>query len=326
MTRTTALPVEGALPDLGGATAWLNSAPLTARGLRGRVVAVQFCTFSCINWLRTLPYVAAWAAKYRDLGLVVVGAHSPEFPFEHDPDGIRSALDRLGVVHPVAVDNDFAIWQAFDNAYWPALYVVDVEGRIRYHHFGEEAYARSEQVIQQLLREAGHDDVDRDPVAVERSGVFLPADWDSLGSLETYVGYARATGFASPGGLRPEGRQTYAVPPRLALDQWALSGDWTVEPQVATLNEPDGRMAFRFRGRDLNLVLGAAVAPVRFVVRLDGEPPGDAAGLDVDREGRGTVSEARLHQLIRRPGRHADRTFEITFLDAGAQAYVFTFG
>jgi hypothetical protein len=214
LTATAELPVEGALPELGGATAWLKSEPLTPAGLRGKVVVVQFCTFSCINWLRTLPYVRAWAGKYRDDGLVVIGAHSPEFPFEHDLEKIRSALEGMGVDYPIAVDNDFAVWRAFDNAYWPALYFVDAEGRIRHHHFGEEDYERSERVIQHLLAEAGRDDIDEDLVSVEPDGVYLAADWDTVGSPETYVGYARATGFASPVGLEPDRNRVYAEPPR----------------------------------------------------------------------------------------------------------------
>jgi Thioredoxin like C-terminal domain/AhpC/TSA family len=327
VTATTRLPVEGALPELGGATAWLNSEPLTPAGLCGRVVVVQFCTFSCINWLRTLPYIKAWAGKYREAGLVVLGAHSPEFPFEHDLDKIRSALDAMGVDYPIAVDNDFAVWRAFDNAYWPALYFVDAQGRIRHHHFGEEDYQRSERVIQQLLADAGSDDVDEDLVAVEPDGVHLAADWDTLGSPETYLGYARVTGFASPGGLKPDRSRVYVHPAQLALNRWALSGDWTVGPQIATLNEPGGRIVHRYHGRDLNLVLGTrADPPTRFRVRIDGEPPKSARGLDIDERGTGTVSEERLYQLIRQDGPITDRTFEITFLDAGAQAYVFTFG
>ena len=328
MTAAATLPIEGALPELGGATAWLNSEPLTPDGLRGKVVVVQFCTFSCINWLRTLPYVSAWAEKYRDNGLVVIGAHSPEFPFEHDLDKIRSALEAMGVDYPIAVDNDFAVWRAFDNAFWPALYFVDAEGRIRHHHFGEEGYERSERVIQQLLAEAGSDDVDGDLVSVEPSGVYLAADWNTLRSPETYVGYARATGFASAGGLEPDRSRVYAEPSRLRLNHWALSGDWTVGNQIATLNEPGGRIVHRFHGRDLNLVLGTQAdgAPTRFQVLMDGEPPNGARGLDVDEQGNGTVSEERLYQLIRQNGQITDRTFEITFINAGAQAYVFTFG
>jgi hypothetical protein len=325
VTTTARLHVEGELPDLGGATAWLNTAPLTPAGLRGRVVVVQFCTFSCINWLRTVPYVRAWAAKYRDDGLVVLGVHSPEFPFEHDLDKIRTALDGLGIVHPIAVDNDFAVWRAFDNAYWPALYFADARGRIRHHHFGEEDYERSERVIQQLLADAGHDRV-ADLVAVDPDGVFLGADWASLGSPETYVGYARATGFASPGGLVPDRSRAYTAPPRLRRNDWALSGRWMVGDQIATSDEPGGRIVHRFLGRDLNLVLGSRAGAVRFTVRLDGGPPHDAHGLDVDEHGAGVVAEDRLYQLVRRLGRAEERTFEITFLDAGAQAYVFTFG
>lgn len=328
MTATTELPIEGALPELAGATAWLNSEPLPPAGLRGKVVVVQFCTFSCVNWLRTLPYVKAWAGKYRNDGLVVIGAHSPEFPFEHDLDKIRSALEGMGVDYPIAVDNEFAVWRAFDNAYWPALYFVDAEGRIRHHHFGEEDYERSERVIQQLLAEAGSDDIDEDLVSVEPDGVYLAAEGDTVGSPETYVGYARATGFASLGGLEPDRNRVYAEPPRLKLNHWALSGNWTAGPQTTTLNEPGGRIVHRFHGRDLNLVLGSRAdgGPIRFLVQIDGKPPNGARGLDVDERGTGTVSEERLYQLIRQDGPVTERTFEITFLDAGAQAYVFTFG
>jgi hypothetical protein len=316
------------LPPLDGATAWLNSGPLTPTELRGSVVAVQFCTFSCINWLRTLPYVKAWAEKYRSDGLVVIGAHSPEFPFEHDPGKIRSALDGMGVTHPVAVDNDFAVWRAFDNHAWPALYVVDAQGRIRYHHFGEEDYERSERVIQQLLTEAGSAEVGHDLAPVDAGGVYLAADWDTLGSPETYIGYARAGGFASPGGLEPDRSRSYLAPSRLALNHWALSGDWTVGTQLTTLDHPGGAIVHRFRGRDVNLVLGRPpdAGPVRFRVLLDGEPPQGAHGLDVDEQGHGIVAEERLYQLIRQDGPTRPRTFEITFLDAAAQAYVFTFG
>ena len=329
MIRAAELPIEGELPDLDGATRWLNSAPLTPTGLRGKVVVVQFCTFSCVNWLRTLPYVRAWVAKYRDHGLVLIGAHSPEFPFEHDVAKIRTALEAMGVDYPIAVDNDFAVWRAFDNAYWPALYFADAGGRIRHHHFGEEDYERSERVIQQLLTDAGADGFDQDLVAVEPGGVELPADWNTLKSPETYVGYARASGFASAGDVEPDRSTVYVDPSRLGLNQWALSGAWTVGSQVATLNEPGGRIVHRFHGRDLNLVLGSqkgAREPVPFVVRLDGQPPDGAGGLDVDDRGNGMVAEERLYQLIRQDGRITDRTFEITFTEADAQAYVFTFG
>ena len=322
------LSIEGRLPDLGGATRWLNSEPLTPAGLRGKVVVVQFCTFSCVNWLRTLPYVRAWAEKYRDDGLVMIGAHSPEFGFEHDVDRVRPALAGMGVDYPIAMDNDFAVWSAFANRAWPALYFADAQGRIRHHHLGEEDYERSERVIQQLLAEAGRDVRDEGLVSVEPAGAEIGADWDALESPETYVGYARATGFASLGGLDPDRGRRYEEPPGLELNHWALSGDWTVGEQVATLDEPGGRIAFRFRGRDLNLVLGSQAdgGPVRFAVLLDGEPPNGARGVDVDEQGNGTIADARLYQLIRHEGPTADRTVTITFADPGAEAYVFTFG
>jgi thiol-disulfide isomerase/thioredoxin len=327
MTAMAALPVEGMLPDLGGATAWLHTAPLTPAGLRGKVVAVQFCTFSCVNWLRTVPYVRAWAEKYRDDGLVVLGVHSPEFPFEHDLEKIGSALGQMGVEYPVAVDNGFSVWRALDNAYWPALYLADAGGRIRYHHFGEEDYERSERVIQRLLAEAGRADVDDDLVSVEPDGVYLGADWDTLGSPETYVGYARATGFAPSGGLVPDRSQVYRAPTQLRLNNWALSGDWTVDEQIATMNEPGGRIVHRFQGRDVNLVLGSrSRGRTRFMVTVGGKPPHGSRGLDVDEQGAGTVAEERLYQLIRQESPITERTFEITFANVGAQAYVFTFG
>jgi thiol-disulfide isomerase/thioredoxin len=328
VTRTAALPVEGALPPLDGATAWLNSGPLTPSDLRGKVVAVQFGTFSCINWLRTVPYVTAWAKKYRADGLVVIVAHSAEFPFEHDLENIRSALEAMAITLPVAVDNDFTLWRAFDNHYWPALFVIDAEGRIRYHHFGEEAYDRSERVIQRLLAEAGGTDLGRDLVTVDADGVSLAADWDRLGSPETYLGYGRAAGFASHGGFGNDRSRTYDEPSRLALNRWALSGDWTVGEQLIVLGAPGGRIVHRFRGRDANLVMGPPPAggPVRFRVLLDGEPPRGAHGLDVDEQGHGIVAEERLHQLIRQRGPIRERTVDIAFDDAGPRAYVFTFG
>ena len=330
MERSVAadLPIAGHFPELDGATTWLNSEPLTPTGLRGKVVVVQFCTFSCVNWLRTVPHVRAWAERYRDDGLVVIGAHSPEFSFEHDVEKVRPALEAMGIEYPIAMDNEFAVWRAFANQAWPALYFIDAEGRIRHRHIGEEDYERSERVIQQLLGEAGHDVRDRDPVSVEPGGVELAADWDRLGSPETYVGYARTAGLASPGGLKPDRRRLYVEPPRLELNQWALAGDWTVGEQIATLNEPGGRISFRFHARDLNLVLGSQSndGPLRYVVLIDGTPPDADRGIDVDERGNGSLAEARLHQLIRQSGPITDRTFAITFLDPGAQAYVFTFG
>jgi hypothetical protein len=316
------------IPSFEGATAWLNSEPLTPAGLRGKVVLTEFCTYSCVNWLRTLPYVRAWADKYRDHGLVVIGAHTPEFAFEHDLEAIARNLEAMGVDFPIAVDNDFRVWRAFDNNYWPALYFADTKGRIRHHRFGEEDYERSESVIQELLTEAGSDGFDRELVSLDPQGVEAPADWDTLGTPETYVGYARAGNFASPGGLVSDQPNSYVAPSELRLNQWALSGDWTIGSQTTVLNEAGGGIACRFHARDVNLVMGSTDPgnPVRFEVRIDGQPPGAAHGVDVEDEGTGTVGEARLYQLIRQPGSISDRPFEITFLDAGAQAYVFTFG
>ena len=318
----------GEFPELDGATAWLNSEPLTPSALRSKVVVVQFCTFSCVNWLRTLPHVRAWADKYGGDALVVIGVHSPEFPFERDVDKVRPALEATGIEYPIVIDNDFAVWNAFQNQAWPALYFIDAGGRIRHRHFGEEDYERSERVIQQLLAEAGQDVRDEQLVSVESGGVELAADWDSLGSPETYVGYSRATGFASPGGVEADRRRLYGAPETLELNQWALSGDWTVGEQLTTLNEPGGRISFRFLARDLNLVLGTRSDGqlVRFSVLIDGGPPNGARGLDVDARGDGAVADARLYQLIRQAGAITDRAFEITFLDPDAQAYVFTFG
>ena len=322
------LAVEGEFPDLGGATAWLNSEPLTPAGLRGRVVVVQFCTYSCVNWLRTLPYIRAWAQKYRDRGLMVVGAHSPEFPFEHDVERVRPALEAMGVDYPIAMDNDFAVWRAFDNNAWPALYFIDAEGRIRHHHLGEEDYERSERVIQQLLAEAGSDDLDRELVSPEISAIEAPADWQTLGSPETYVGYERAERFVSPDRMLPDQPRAYVDGPELDLNEWSLSGDWTVGRQAAVMNEPDGAITYRFHARDVNLVLGPSESgdQVQFRVHIDGAPPGEAHGSDVDDQGTGTIVESRLYQLVRQPGGAGDRTFEIAFLDPGAHAYVFTFG
>jgi hypothetical protein len=327
-SHTATLPVEGELPDFDGATAWLSSEPLTPAALRGKVVLVEFCTYSCINWLRTVPYVRAWADRYGEDGLVVIGAHTPEFQFEHDLGKIRSALEEMDVRYPIVVDNDYGVWRAFNNSYWPALYFADAEGRIRHHRFGEEDYERSERVIQQLLTEAGAGDVDDGLVSVDVGGVYAPADWDTLGSPETYVGYQRASGFASPGGLVRDRSHFYEEPPKLDLNQWSLTGEWAVGDQPTELNEAGGRITHRFHARDVNLVMGTqdGEGSVSFEVRIDGEPPGDAHGLDVDADGNGRVAEERLYQLVRQPGSDSDRTFEITFLDSGVQAYVFTFG
>ena len=324
----TDLAVEGQLPSLGGATGWLNSQPLTATGLRGKVVVIDFWTYSCINWLRTLPYVRAWAGKYRDRGLVVIGVHTPEFPFEKDVDNIRKAAKDMRVDYPIAIDSDYAMWRAFKNEYWPALYFVDAHGQIRHHNFGEGEYEQSERVIQQLLAEAGIAGVGHELVAVDAGGVEAAADWGSLKSPETYAGYERAENFASPGGAVPDKPRVYSAPARLSLNQWALSGDWTVKKQVALLNGANGRIAYRFHARDLNLVMGPAArgTSVRFRVLLDGQPPGAAHGIDVDDRGIGTVTEPRVYQLIRQPMPISDRQFEIEFLDSGPEAYSFTFG
>jgi thiol-disulfide isomerase/thioredoxin len=322
------LPVEGELPSLGSATEWLNSPPLTAAGLRGSVVLVDFWTYTCINWLRTLPYLRAWTQKYKDHGLVVIGVHTPEFDFEHDLDNVRRAATDLRVNYPIAIDNDYAIWRAFDNHYWPALYFVDAQGQIRHHQFGEGDYEQSEMIIQQLLVEAGTGGIGHDLVSVDASGVEAAADWGSLRSPENYVGYERTENFASPGGAAWDQRHVYGAPARLRLNHWALSGDWTVERQATVLNEAGGRIAYRFHARDLHLVMGPAVrgTPVRFRVLIDGQPPGAAHGTDVDDQGNGTVTEQRLYQLIRQRGPVTEHAFEITFLDPGVRAYAFTFG
>jgi thiol-disulfide isomerase/thioredoxin len=318
----------GELTALDSATAWVNSEPLTAASLRGKVVLIDFWTFTCINWLRELPYVRAWAEKYKDQGLVVIGVHAPEFPVERDLDQVRRAVRDLRVSYPVAVDNDFAIWRAFNNQYWPALYFVDAQGRVRHHHFGEGDYDRSERMIQRLLAEAGVGGISQELVSVVGRGVEAPADWDSLRSPENYVGYERTQNFASPGGVAMDQGRVYSAPARLGLNHWALSGDWTVGRQAIMLNESNGRIAYRFHARDLHLVLGPAArgAPVRFRVLVDGQPPGAAHGLDVDAQGNGMVTEPRLYQLIRQPGPIMDRQLEIEFLDPGVEAFAFTFG
>jgi thiol-disulfide isomerase/thioredoxin len=303
-------PIHSALSALDGASVWLNSEPLTADGLRGSVGLVDFWTYSCVNWLRTLPYVRAWQERYRDRGLVVVGVHAPEFGFEHDLDNVRRAATELGVGYPVVIDNDFTIWRSFENHYWPAVYLVDRDGRVRFDHFGEGAYEETERAIQRLLG------VDGETVRVDAGGLAEAADWGTLRSPETYVGSARGDRRSSD--QRADG---------LALNQWVLAGDWSVSEEAAMLETAAGSITYRFQARDLNLVLAppTAGAPVRFAVRLDGQPPDDDHGLDVDESGEGTVSEPRMYQLVR--GRGAlERTFEITFLDPGVRAYVFTFG
>jgi thiol-disulfide isomerase/thioredoxin len=313
----TDLAFEGRLPGFDGATSWLNSPPLTPEELRGKVVLVDFWTYTCINWLRTLGYVRAWAEKYEDQGLVVVGVHTPEFPFERDIDNVRRAVADMNVKYPVALDPDYGVWQAFSNHYWPAVYVADTEGRIRYHHYGEGAYDECERVIQKLLRVAAGKDIADDLVSPELEGFEVQADWDNLGSPETYLGSEQASNFAR--GVPVDG---------LRLNHWTLVGDWAVERRASMLNGADGSLAFRFHARDVNLVMGppARDSYVPFRVAVDGTPPGDGHGFDVDEGGRGAVIEQRLYQLVREPGGIADRTFEITFGAAGAEVYCLTFG
>ncbi|WIG60608.1 MAG: DipZ protein [Ktedonobacterales bacterium] len=322
------LPSEGHLPSLDGATAWLNSPPLTSDGLRGNVVAIDFWTYTCINWLRTLSYIRAWAENYQDQGLIIVGVHTPEFPFEHDIENVRRAVQDRQVTYPVAIDNAYAVWDAFTNHYWPALYLVDAQGRIRHHQFGEGDYEEAEQIIQQLLAEAGDKRVGQNLVTVAARGAEVAADWEHLESGETYVGYERAERFASPGGAVLDERRVYAVPARLSRNEWALSGEWTVQRGFAALNAANGQIVYRFHARDLHLVMGSAVrgATVRFRVLIDGQAPGAAHGSDVDEQGFGTADYPRLYQLIRQLAPIVDRQFEIEFLDAGVEAFAFTFG
>lgn len=321
-------PIEGELLALSRATDWLNSQPLTAAGLRGKVVLIDFWTYTCINWIRQLPYVRAWAEKYRDRGLVVIGVHSPEFAFEKNIDNVRRAASAMRVNYPIAVDSDHVIWRAFKNKYWPALYFVDAQGRIRHHQFGEGEYEQSEMMIQQLLTEAGSGGISSELVVVDGRGAETAADWGSLKSPENYVGYERTENFASPGGAVLDKARVYAAPAQLRFNHWALSGDWTVTNQATVLNKANGRIVYRFHARDLHLVMGPAArgTSVRFRVLIDGQPPGAAHGIDVDAQGNGTVTEQRLYQLIRQPQPIADRLFEIEFLDSGVEVFVFTFG
>ena len=326
LTTTTGgmLPVEGALPELDGATLWLNSPPLTREQLKGKVVLVDIWTYSCINCIRTIPYVRAWAERYKDQGLVVIGVHSPEFAFEKDPANVRKAVADFGIRYPVAMDNDLAIWRAFDNRYWPAHYLADAQGRIRYHHFGEGKADQTEAAIRALLAEKG---AKLGAAAdVSAKGASAAADWASIRSPETYLGTRRAANFASPGGLRP-GTNNYLLPSKYALNHWAPDGRWTVEPQRSVSLSPRAKIAFRFRARDLHLVLGSATGkPVRYRVLIDGRPPQADHGMDIDSAGNGKVTGQRLYQLIRQKDPSRERLFTIEFLDPGAEAYAFTFG
>ena len=319
---------QSGLASLVRADEWLNSPPLTESALRGKVVLVDFWTYTCINWLRTLPYVRAWAQKYKDKGLVVIGVHTPEFRFEKNLENIRREVKALRVDYPVAVDSEYVIWRAFSNNYWPALYFVDAKGRVRHHHFGEGSYEQSEMVIQRLLTEAGASGISDDLVSVDPRGFEVAADWATLKSPENYVGYERTEGFVSPGGAVRDKPRTYELPARLSRSDWALSGDWTIKRDAVESNKSNSRIAYRFHARDLNLVMGPAArgTSVKFRVLIDGQPPGAAHGFDVDEQGYGTLTEQRLHQLIRQTGPIADHQFEIEFLASGAEAFCFTFG
>ncbi|WP_193559531.1 MULTISPECIES: cytochrome c biogenesis protein DipZ [Rhizobium/Agrobacterium group] len=326
-TARSSLPIEGKAPSLDGAVEWLNSQPLTREQLHGKVVLVDFWTYSCINCIRTIPYVRAWAEKYRDQGLVVIGVHAPEFAFEKKIDNVRQAVAGFRIDYPVAIDNDYRIWRAFDNSYWPAHYLIDAKGQIRYHHFGEGDYRQTEEAIQDLLREAGSSASATAPVNPLATGAEAGADIGHIRSGETYVGYRQARNFASNEAMRTDMPRDYSVT-TLALNEWGLSGSWTVGAEAAALDAADGGITYRFNARDLHLVLGpdAAGKPVRFQVTIDGHPPGEDHGADTDAEGNGTVTSTRLYQLVRQSGTVEARTFAIRFLDPGVQAYAFTFG
>jgi len=323
---SVSLGVKGELPSLDGAIRWLNSPPLGTGDLRGKVVLVEFWTYSCINWRRTLPYVRAWAEKYKGQGLVVIGVHTPEFTFEGDLSNVRQFTQAAGIEYPVAVDTDHTIWRAFNNQYWPALYLADARGRIRYHHFGEGAYEETELAIQQLLGEAGQGDVRRDLVAIDPQGIEAAADWRDLRSAETYTGYELSRGFASPGGIAEDAARIYTAPARLGLNQWAVTGNWTIDREAAVSNLPGGRVAFAFHARDVNLVMappkGVSVA---FRVLIDGHPPGASHGVDVDAQGNGTLDRPMMYQLIR-ASPVTDHLFEIEFARPGISVFDFTFG
>jgi thiol-disulfide isomerase/thioredoxin len=314
------------MPPLDGATLWLNSPPLTREQLRGKVVVIDFWTYSCINCIRSIPYVRAWYDRYKDDGLVVIGVHAPEFAFEKNPDNVRKAIEDLGITYPVALDNNYAIWRAFENRYWPAHYFIDAKGRIRYHHFGEGNYAESETVIRKLLAEAGHAPKTAEMGATAAEGAEAAAAMQSLNSPETYIGYARMERFVSPGGVHKDSAADYRLA-QMALNQWALEGRWTVGPQSARLLSANGAIDYRFHARDLHLVLGSPTGkPIRFKVTIDGKAPGADAGTDIDAQGFGTVTDERLYQLVRQKGAIRDRTFRIEFLDPGVEAFAFTFG
>ena len=319
---------EGAMPDLDGAIGWLNSVPLNRKSLRGKVALVNFWTYTCINSLRPMPYVRSWTAKYNDAGFVVVGVHTPEFSFEHEPTNVQNAMRNLNVTFPVAIDSNYRIWRSFNNQYWPAQYLVDAKGRIRYHHFGEGDYGDIERVIQELLKENGATALASDTTSVSAVGIEAAPDWTDGRSPETYIGYRQAQNFASPEKLHKDSNQVYSAPAKPALNQWGLRGLWNVNAESAVLQAAPGKIVFRFHSRDLHLIIAPTKddKPVRFKVTLDGRAPGENGGVDTSSDGSGQVREPRLYQLIRQKGPIVDRTFEIEFLDTGVQALDFTFG
>ncbi len=322
------LAVEGKLPPLDSTYGWLNSQPLRAEDLRGKVVLTDFWTYTCINWRRQLPYVRAWAEKYKDHGLVTIGVHTPEFSFEKSPENVRRAVKETRVEYPVVIDSDYAVWRAFENEYWPALYFADAQGRIRHHVFGEGEYEKSERIIQELLSESGSRGVPGDLVSVHAGGPEAAADRSNLGSNENYVGYQRTENFESPSGPVSDKSHVYSTPTGLKTNHWALSGEWTMRQEAIVLNQPRGSIAYRFHARDLHLVMGPGAHgnPVRFRVFIDRQPAGAVHGTDVDDQGNGTVVEPRMYQLIRQRSPISDRLFEIQFLDSGVEAFSFTFG
>jgi thiol-disulfide isomerase/thioredoxin len=319
---------EGAMPELDGAIGWLNSDPLSRKSLRGKVALVNFWTYTCINSLRPLPYVKTWAAKYKDAGLVVIGVHTPEFSFEHEPMNVEDAVRNLNIVFPVAIDSKYAIWQSFNNQAWPAQYLVDARGRIRYHHFGEGDYDEIERAIKELLKENGAAGLVSGTTSVSGVGIEAAPDWTEERSPETYIGYRQAQDFVSPEKVHENSLQVFSAPLKLSLNHWGLVGLWSVNAESAVLQVVPGKIVFRFHSRDLNLVLAPARdgKPVRFAVRLDGAVPGENRGVDTAPDGSGEIREPRLYQLIRQKGPIVDRTFEIEFLDLGVQALDFTFG
>lgn len=319
-------PDQRRAPGLDGATTWLNSDPLTPADLHSHVVAYDFWTYTCVNWLRTMPYIRAWLDRYREHGLIVIGIHTPEFVFERELANVQEAVAVHRIDYPVAMDNDYSVWRAFDNNYWPALYLADADGAIRHHQFGEGGYEQAERVIQQLLDEAGGRDLPRDVVDVDAQGVEVAADWDQLASPETYLGLARGERFLPVRNDDPAKSQAYVLPQALHLNEWALAGGWTIRQDAAVLEEGAGTIAFRFRARDVNLVLASTRGETPFRVLIDGRPPGSSSGDDCDQEGQGAVSQPRLYQLIRQRDAIDEHTFEITFEAPGVAAYAFTFG